>query len=287
MEKITIFAIILSTIMKISILGSSPEQNYQELKRLCLEFQDAYRCDEKFIKEVKEKCKKKYEIYQKEVSEGEDQFYAEYYAVLKIDRKLDEETARRQARVYCKRINHKRSKVYADYYASLIVGRNYSKKLAKTQANFYESVVLLGGESELYADYYSMLVVFRHIDESTAKRQARIYCHLVEDEEKSEAYADCYADLTVNKEYNDRAARRQSEIYENALRYYSKFYANYYAELITYRIFEKNITDGEKGLNKEFVKNYIYQRVEGKNRDETYDYAMERNCFSSDLDEFE
>ena len=287
MEKITIFVMALSTIMKISILGSSPEQNYQELKRLCLEFQDAYKCDEKLIKKVKEKCKEKYEIYKEEVSEGREQSYAEYYAVLKIDRKLDEETARRQARVYLKKINHKRSKVYADYYALLIVGRNYSKKLAKTQANFYESIVLLGGESKLYADYYSTLVAFRHIDESTAKRQARIYCHLIEKEGKGGAYADCYADLTVNKEYNDRAARKQSEIYENALRYYSEFYANYYAELITYRIFERKITNGEEGLNKEFVKNYIYQRVEGKSRDEAYDYAMERNCFSGNLDESE
>lgn len=271
MKKIFIIMILYFVVIGIRILAIDLSKNYPGIGSL-------YKINSKSketIEEFKKKLDQKLKIYKIEINSGETRDYAEYYSVLKVDRELDEDLARKQAKIYERQLKHKKSRIYADYYSILVAARKYNKKTAKDQAMFYEKLINSEERSEIYTDYYSSLIVCKHLDESTARKQALIFCELLEKEGRSLLYADYCTNLIIYKGLEEVVAKKQAEIYERTLETEGKFYSNYYAELVTYRIFKKGIIIGcEKDLTKEMVKNYIYNRMAGKEICDAYDNIM-------------
>lgn len=167
----------------------------------------------------------KYVIYCNEITNGKSKEYAEYYANLIVNEKLNEKYARVQAGIYCYHIVNNKDRVSASHLATLEIRKMMDKDLS----NIYWEEVLANKKSKSYAYCYARLRIERGLSSERASKQAHIYDKEI-GKGKSVEYAECYADLIAGQGMRKDLAK----IYCKEIEYgRDKEYASYYIKLLS------------------------------------------------------
>ena len=173
--------------------------------------------------------RKKYEIYNKFISEGKNDCYAKYCTYLIVDRNLNDDEARELAAVYEKEVKEK-GELYADYYAILKVKRHMKESIARSQADMYCKEIQ-SGRSNYYADCYVVCMIHKKLNDNEARIYAEDYNKRAESD-KIKFYKYCQDEkIYVYSGLPEELVSLKLYIYEQKLKEgKSKYYAEYYAD---------------------------------------------------------